>query len=536
MAAAMSIPSAAEAADHEEQPKTGDYGIERTREGKVVFGGPARFLVGPDDVRVVWSTTWTGPHHENLARGEIADVVVAPDDRSAAGYQTWKLEVRLADGRVIVPLRRRKRPEVHYVADRLRRELGLAPLPPLPGTKPPQAPQPDSKPRPVAALKPKPPPSPVASVEVERRPCKLVLRIGEAPPRSMAGEAAVIRGVLGPLGVCFTATGIVVAAHSWTAALGPALLFVFLGLGLLGTATWIGWRVALEASRRHAIHLTPKGLRVGSTPHPRRPGTGRRFIPRAAIEGIGSGRDDETNVAAHYVYVYLRDGRRVGLLEGRPADERAWVAHVLGIALETAPSAAATQRQSTVAPPPSGSAVLAYESSVDDSFPVQINRSQDGALTVVIPPRRGDFYNRLIPYVVLLGFLSAVGVFIATRPVRLDALPTKAGLVGAVALAASGVVVLIVRHCRGWKEPAVVTVDATHVYLRRPGDYPSRCRFPRQRVTDVREGSSGRGGVIRSVEIVVEPRQRLSVAAGRGEWDRRRIMAAVREALGMPPA
>jgi hypothetical protein len=532
----MTTSSVDEAADHESLPRSPDFGVERTRGGKVVFGGPARFVVGPDDVRVTWSTTWTGPHHEHLARREIADVVVAPDDRAVAGYQTWKLEMRLAGGRVIVPLRRRKRNEIHFVADRLRRELGLAPLEPLPRAKPDEAPRPKPAPPPVVALKPKPPPKPVASVEVERRPCKLVLRIGPASPRSMAGEAAVIRGVFAPLGVCFTATGIVVAANSWTTALGPALLFMFLGLGLLGMATSIGWRVALEASRRHAVRLSSRGLRVGSTPHPRRPGTARRFIPRAAIEGIGSGRDEETNVAAHCLYVYLRDGRRIGLLAGRPADELAWVAHVLGTALETAPPAAPQQAQSTVAPAPAATAVLPYESTADDPLPVQINRSQDGALTVVIPPRRDDFYNRLIPYVVLLGFLSAVGVFIATRPVRPDALPTKAGLAGAAALAAAGVAVLIVRHCRGWKEPAVVTVDATHVYLRRPGEYPSRCRFPRQRVTEVREGSSGRGGHIKSVEIVVSPPQRLSVAVGRGEWDRRRIMAAVREALGMPPA
>lgn len=188
-------------------------------------------------------------------------------------------------------------------------------------------------------------------------------------------------------------------------------------------------------------------------------------------------------------------------------------------------------------PPAAGAPdVLAYESIEDGPYPVRIDRSADGRLTVVIPPRPGDRFGP----VVLYSFWLAMPVLVAW--LTLTARGPSAPVVQAVILAAAGTaaavcVALIVRHGRHWAEPVVLEVDATHVSLYRPTDVRARRRWERARVSDVREEKgSGRGAYTKYVALVVDGRRTVTVIEGLGYWKRRHIIQAVRAALGMPPA
>ena len=523
----------------EPQPRISGVGSEWTRRGLAVYAGGARFTFGADDVTIVWSTTWTGPDRETVARSQIADIVVASDQRAVAGHPTWKMQVKLADGRTLVPMRRRPLPQVHWVVGRLRRELGMPALEPLADAQ--QEPDEDDEPPlwpappPDVPLKPKPLPKPVASVEVVRRPGRLIVRVGAVSARRVEPAAwgffcavATIGGII--------AVGAVLA---WTRPVerdpAAAAVVTVLALAMAGLAGWVVWRIALEASRRHAIHLSPAALRVGSTRRPRRPGNRRRSIPRAHIAGFGSGPGDWPNVAAHHLFVYLRDGHRVSVLEGRSPDELAWVAHVLSCALEQVPAAphpATPNARAEVAPEPA--AVLPYEARGDDPHRVQVRRFADGAVTVTIPPRPSDQVAGAVPLLLLLAGGIVLELILVLRSIPPDDRLANALGIVLVALSCGGVAWLIVRYCRRCGQPVVVAVDATHVYVNRPTALDSRRKWERAEVSGVRENTTGRANSAPAncVELALKQWPPERIAQGRGDWDRRRILEALREALG----
>jgi hypothetical protein len=200
---------------------------------------------------------------------------------------------------------------------------------------------------------------------------------------------------------------------------------------------------------------------------------------------------------------------------------------------ETLPSPAATEPGASQ--PAAAADVLPYESVEDDRYPIRINQSVDGTLTVVIPARTSDRVGGLVPYAFVLGVVVVV-VWFALTGREPPALLARGAILSTAVTAAAAFVALIVRHCRHWAEPVVLAVDATHVSLHRPTDVRARRRWERARVTDVREGSAGRGGLTKLVALVVDGRTTVTVTEGRGHWNRRHIIQAVRAALGMPPA
>src|SRR5207237_1538281 len=107
-------------------------------------------------------------------------------------------------------------------------------------------------------------------------------------------------------------------------------------------------------------------------------------------------------LALRQLHVYLRNGSRVALLEGRPRDELAWVAHLLSCAMESVgPEAPPVSADDGVAAP-GASSVVPYETPAEDPYAVRIRRSEDGALTVMLPPTADEQVRGIVGYLSLL--------------------------------------------------------------------------------------------------------------------------------------
>jgi hypothetical protein len=236
-------------------------------------------------------------------------------------------------------------------------------------------------------------------------------------------------------------------------------------------------------------------------------------------------------VPTHFLHVYLKDGDRVGLLDGRPADELAWAAHLLSCALESVPAAS---RSGPGEPAPvEASRVLPYEAPAANRYAIRVEKNADGSTTVVIPVWPGEQLAAVLPPAALLAILIAAAVAVALGPFARDAWTAKVFLLALVGLAVAGVARVIRRHVLRGAEPVTVVVDATHVRVNVPTEAGPK-RWPRAKVTDVNEGSgTGQASGRKFVQILMHEAPPVKLAAGRGDWDRRRVLLALREALGM---
>jgi hypothetical protein len=506
--------------------------VETTRRGVTVRAGRAMFAIERDLVRAAWEEAWSGPQRRVFSKRDVTGVAAAPDERSASGERTARLEIHLGYGEVVVPLRRQPWPEVLWVVARLREELGLQPRE---VAVDPPAFQPT--PLPVAQVqKPARPPKPVASVEAVRRGDGLVLRLGAAPVREIDPGAWVFATLFWSLGASMSCAGMIASA-SRGGVLGP-LLFLGVGVASLALAAWSVWRIVLEAKTRYALRLSPRGLRVGMV-EPRvperlaflrrAPAERRRFIPRSQIARFGLD-DGAAGRGGWRLYAYVSDEDRVSVLARRPHAELAWVAHLLTGALESLPPAGAADR-ATNGPSVDGAAsVLPYERP-HDTHSVEIRHFPDGGVVVKAVPTQAEQVLLVVPFLFGLFFLGLGVRFILSRAAALGAPAEMLSYLG-VALLAVGDVAIMVWLFRRRGEPEVIGVDAGHLYHNNPRSFRPLVRWPRPGVKDVREGPAVQNrGSAKFVEIVMRDHPPLRLFYGRGEWDRRRVINALRKAL-----
>ena len=135
----------------------------------------------------------------------------------------------------------------------------------------------------------------------------------------------------------------------------------------------------------------------------------------------------------------------------------------------------------------------------------------------------------------LLALLAAAGTAAVLTVTSSRFRPAGALGLLVVVLIGSALVRELVRYVRRRAQPTVAAVDATHLYLDRPAESGKPLKWPRAQVADVRETRRvGNRGAEMVVEIALADGTTRRFAIGRGEWDRRRIVVALREALGMP--
>ena len=219
------------------------------------------------------------------------------------------------------------------------------------------------------------------------------------------------------------------------------------------------------------------------------------------------------------------------MLEGRPGDELAWVAHLLSCALEAAPEARPVSVGAGVAAP-GRSSVVPYESPADDPHSVRISRSQDGTLTVTLPPTVDEQVQRLVGYVFLLVILASIGAALLERLVLRGPRPLSIGAGAVVALIAYATARSLLRYVSRRRDATVIAADGQYVYLNRPAGLGRPQRWLRGQVVDVRDGRFNRRS-IQCAELVLAGGITVPIAVGRDEWERRRVIAALREALAM---
>ena len=94
---------------------------------------------------------------------------------------------------------------------------------------------------------------------------------------------------------------------------------------------------------------------------------------------------------------------------------------------------------------------------------------------------------------------------------------------------------MIVRVFRRRGEPTIVRIDSRFLYYHCPRKPGKAKRWPRDQVTVVRESEpTSKGGTDRDVEIVLKERngpRTLHLAGTRIDWDRRRVVQALNDAL-----
>jgi hypothetical protein len=163
---------------------------------------------------------------------------------------------------------------------------------------------------------------------------------------------------------------------------------------------------------------------------------------------------------------------------------------------------------------------------------VRIRRSEDGALTVTLPSTPNEQMDRIVIHVVLLAILGTIEAGLLGRLVLLGAGPLSIGGGAVLAFLATAVARSLVRNVARRGEPTVIAVDGEYVYLNRPAGLRKSRRWPRSQVVNVRDGTFNRPPVERA-ELVLAGGTSVPIAVGRAEWERSRVIAALRETLAM---
>jgi hypothetical protein len=185
-----------------------------------------------------------------------------------------------------------------------------------------------------------------------------------------------------------------------------------------------------------------------------------------------------------------------------------------------------------VAAAPVAPRVVNYETPAGDPYSVRIRHAEDGALTVTLPSTPDEQVQCIVKHLVLLAILGTIGAALLERLVLLGAGPLSIGGGAVLAFVAAAVARSLVRYVARRREPTVIAVDGEYVHLNRPAGLRKQRRWPRRQVVNVRDGTFNRPSA-QFAELVLAGGISVPIAVGRAEWERRRVIAALRETLAM---